>query len=137
MTGPSKKSVPRWTGPYRVVKCESDWDFVIEHLVTGKTFHSHSSRLKFYCDQDLNVTVDLKQQITHDEMRFKVKSILGHDLIDGEFKFLIHWLGFDEEDSTWEPIRIIQEDLPELVRNYVENLDETDKFKGNLLRSLV
>jgi len=66
LTGPSRKSRPRWTGPYRILKCESDWEYVVEHLVTGEKFSAHSSRLKFYCDSQLEVTANLKHQIAHD-----------------------------------------------------------------------
>ena len=133
MQGPSRKSMPRWTGPYRIVDMESDWDFIIEHLVTNEKFHAHSSRLKFYCDKDLEVTLDLKLQITHDEMRYKVNQILNHDLMEDEFKLFVSWQGFDKEDATWEPLTIMLEDVPELVKAYIYGIDDTDKHKNALL----
>jgi transposase InsO family protein len=86
-TGPSRRSVPRWTGPYRVLECISDWEFVIQHLVTNDKFSAHCSRLKYYCDKDLNVTADLKFQITHDEMRYRVSRILNHRVVEGCYEF--------------------------------------------------
>ena len=133
MQGPSKKSKPRWTGPYRIVNVESDWDFEIEHLVTNEKFHAHSSRLKFYCDKDLNITADLKFQITHDEMRYKIEKILDHSLIEEEYKFLILWQGFDKEDATWEPISVLLEDVPVLLKTYILKLDNKDNLKKALL----
>lgn len=33
-TGPSRRSMTCWTGTYRILECISDWEFVIQHLVT-------------------------------------------------------------------------------------------------------
>ena len=127
--GPSRKTKPKWTGPYKVIKCDNDWDFTLEHLVTGKSFHAHSSRMKYYCDKDLDVTVDLKYQITHDEMRYKVEKILDYEFQDNEHKLLIQWQGFDKEESTWEPLEIIYEDVPTILSNYVKSLIKKGKTK--------
>jgi hypothetical protein len=104
-----------------------------EHLVSKEQFHAHSSRLKYYCDKDLDVTLDLKMQITHDEMRYMVSKILSHDFKEEEYKLLVSWQGFDDEDATWEPISILKEDVPELVKAYVLKIDNVDKHKNNLV----
>ena len=126
---PSRRSRPCWTGPYRVLDCLSDWEFEIQHLVTLEKFSAHCSRLKYYCDKDLNITADLKYQITHDELRYKVKRFVDHAKVNGEFQLLTEWLGFDEEDSSWEPLSTLLEDVPDMCRNYVLNLPEDDKFR--------
>jgi hypothetical protein len=133
-TGPSRRSVPRWTGPYRVLECISDWEFVIQHLVTNDKFSAHCSRLKYYCDKDLNVTADLKFQITHDEMRYRVSRILNHRVVEGCYEFLTQWEGFDEEDSTWEPLSILLEDVQLICQKYVISIPNTDKLKPVLVK---
>jgi hypothetical protein len=135
-TGPSRRSRPCWTGPYKLLECKSDWEYVIQHLVTGDKFSAHSSRLKYYCDKDLNVTADLKFQITHDEMRYTVKNFSNHRSVDGNFEFLTQWEGFDEEDSTWEPITTLFEDVPKLCQKYVLSISNKDKNK-KLLNKIV
>ena len=124
--GIPNKSRPRWTGPYRVIAVNSDWDFTIEHLVTGENFHAHSSRLKFYCDDSLEVDADLKFQITHDEMRYKVDRIIDHRKEEGVFYLKVVWQGFDDEDSTWEPFNILFEAVPDMVRNYAQGIPELE-----------
>jgi hypothetical protein len=116
---------------YKITACNSDCDFTILHLVTNESIHAHSSRLKYYCDSDLEVTADLKHQITHDEMRYKIQKIRDHDVKEDGIFLLIEWEGFDEEDSTWEPINIINDDVPGLVKKYVFNLKDKDKMKKN------
>jgi hypothetical protein len=133
LQGPGRKSKPCWTGPYRVIGYESDWDFVLEHLVTKEKFHAHSSRIKFYRDKDLDVTADLKHQITHDEMRYKIEKITDHTFEDDEYKLFVKWQGFDQEESTWEPFEVIYEDVPSIVKEYVRNVRESDKLKNAFL----
>ena len=135
-TGPSRLSQPCWTGPYQVLECQSDWDFVIKHLITGKKFHAHSARLKYYCDKELKVTADLKHQIAHDEMRYKVTQFLGHQLEDGNYKLHTQWQGFDAEEATWEPIEIMIADVPKLAAQYVRSLHDHDPHKLHLQRHL-
>ena len=89
-----KKSKPRWTGPYKIVKVNSEWDFEIQHLISKEVSHAHATRLSFYCDSSLNVTPDFKHQIAHDEsnLTYQVESILAHDDSTGEYRFQIHWI---------------------------------------------
>lgn len=77
--------------------------------------------MKYYSDKDLNITADLKHQITHDEMRYRVAEFLNHRTIDGTQEFLTRWEGFDIEDATWEPVSILFEDVPKLCQEYVAN----------------
>ena len=122
-----KKSKPRWTGPYKIVKVNSEWDFEIQHLISKEVSHAHATRLSFYCDSSLNVTPDLKHQIAHDEsnLTYQVESILAHDDSTGEYRFQIHWKGFDKEDSTWEPLSIISEDVPHLLQEYAQRSNDS------------
>jgi hypothetical protein len=126
LQGPSRKSKPRWTGPYKVTACNSDWDFTILHLVTNEYIHAHSSRLKYYCDKDLHVTADLKYQITHDEMRYRVSKFINHRVHDGNYELLTVWEGFDVEDATWEPLPILFEDVPQLCKDYIIRLPQEE-----------
>jgi transposase InsO family protein len=135
-TGPSRRSKPCWTGPYKVVECVSDWEYIIQHLVTEEKFSAHCARLKYYCDKDLNITADLKYQITHDEMRYRVAGFLNHRIQEGSYEFLTQWEGFDVEDATWEPVNVLVEDVPLLCQKYVLDIAESDKLR-NILRKLV
>ena len=53
-------------------------------------------------------------------------------MVNGEFQLLTEWLGFDEEDSSWEPLSTLLEDVPDMCRNYVVNLPEDDKLRSLL-----
>eukprot|EP00173_Palmaria_palmata_P005036 Plantae.Rhodophyta-Palmaria_palmata.ctg8107.p1 GENE.Plantae.Rhodophyta-Palmaria_palmata.ctg8107~~Plantae.Rhodophyta-Palmaria_palmata.ctg8107.p1 ORF type:complete len:120 (-),score=5.53 Plantae.Rhodophyta-Palmaria_palmata.ctg8107:635-994(-) len=50
----TSKLALRWTGPHRVVKVLSDYVFVLEHLLTGRTVDVHGTRIvlfrnSFFC----------------------------------------------------------------------------------------
>jgi hypothetical protein len=92
--------------------------------------------MKYYCDKDLNITADLKYQITHDEMRYRVSALLDHRIQDGSYEFLTKWEGFDIEDATWEPVNVLVEDVPLICQQYVMDIAESDKLKS-VLRRLV
>jgi len=47
---------------------------VVKHLVRKAEKTVHASRLQFYSDQDLNVTIRLEKQIRHDEWKLSVES---------------------------------------------------------------
>ena len=134
-TGPSRRSRPCWTGPYRVIECLSDWEFVIQHLVSGEKHSAHSSRLKYYCDKDLNVTADLKYQITHDEMRYRISRFIGHRISDGAFELHTVWEGFDVEDASWEPLQVLLEDVPDICRDYIVSLPQ-DEARAQFLNQI-
>jgi hypothetical protein len=104
-----------------------DWIFSYPHVKVA------SFSTKDPCDKDLEVTLDLKLQITHDEMRYKVNQILNHDMMEDEFKLFVSWQGFGKEDATWEPLTIMLEDVPELVKACIYGIDDTDKHKNALL----
>lgn len=129
LQGTGRKSNPCWNGSYRAVGYEIYWDFILEHLVTTDNFHAHSSRIKFYCDKDLDVIADLKPQITHDEMGYKIEKITDHAFGDDDYKLFVQWQGFDEEESIWEPFEVIYEDVPSIVKEYVPNIRESGKLK--------
>ena len=95
----------KWHGPGRIVDVVSDYVFVVQNLVTQATFESHAQRLRFYSDQDLNVTTDLLNQIAHDDNGLEV-----HEVVDakvdkkGKWSLKIRWRGFTEDFDSWESL---------------------------------
>jgi hypothetical protein len=56
----------------------------------------HASRLQFYSDKDLNVTIRLQEQIQHDEWNFTVESFKDFRKEGKQYQVLTQWLGIDE-----------------------------------------
>ena len=116
--GAQKRSRPKWTGPYRVTRVVSEWDYEIEHLVNGQKSNAHSTRLDFYADASMDVDAELRSQISHDEsqMKYKVERIMNHRKKGDIWELQVHWRGFDPDEATWEPLQTIAEDLPVMTQ---------------------
>jgi hypothetical protein len=107
----------RWRGPHRVVGALPDHVFEVEDLLSGSTNTVHSSRLRYYQNTPLDVTAELLEQVAHNDQGYAVQSIddIRYVQAAGHYSVLLRWLGFDAEDSTWEPLKIIHEDVPQKV----------------------
>lgn len=77
-----------------------------------------------------------EQTCDDDEDRYEVEKIVDHDEHDGLLRYHIQWLGYPEEDRTWEPA-IHLDDCSELMEEYWNSLKECDSVdnianKGDL-----
>ncbi|OWZ17303.1 hypothetical protein PHMEG_0008776 [Phytophthora megakarya] len=73
-----------WVGPFKVVAALLH-SFKIEHLVTGREYEVHASRLKCYADGDLNTTTELLELVSSEGMLLGVEQFLDH-CFNEEFK---------------------------------------------------
>ncbi|KAH9115474.1 hypothetical protein LEN26_012978 [Aphanomyces euteiches] len=118
---PSKLNVT-WRGPAQVVKATSGWIFEIQNLITGIVREAHASRLKFYADESLNVDEELLSHVAHNadghvvdhlvDCRFNPKT--------AAFEVLVSWRGLQEIENSWEPATNLQEDIPVVLKRYVQ-----------------
>ena len=80
----------------------------------------HTQRLMYYDDSTLNVTAALYENIASTGSSFVVQAI--HDLrLNSETglpELSIIWKVFESTDSTWEPLSIMAEDIPVLVKQF-------------------
>jgi hypothetical protein len=95
--------------------------------VTNEVQTCHTSRLKFYCDSDLDISCELEAVIAEDEARedtYEVEAIrdIQFDSVAGQFMALIAWKGYDEEEQTWELLSEIFSDIPECVLSSIERM---------------
>ena len=100
--------------------------FKVEDLITKKVEVIHAQRLKFYEDSSLHVTEDLINQIAHDGNGFLINRLndLRLNAVSGIPEIQVIWQGFEESDSTWEPV--------ENLRNGFEESDSTWEPVENL-----
>ena len=71
------KLMARWIGPFRVVEALQH-SFMVEHLLTADRYEVHGSRLKYYCDADLEVTTVLREHVAGQGIVLGVRGIEGH-----------------------------------------------------------
>lgn len=118
-TNTQGKLYVRWTGPYLVVGTISEQVYEIQHLITGKLYKSHSTRLKFYTDTQLNMTEELKNNIESQGMLFEIDGVKSFRWNDqkGECEVEIQWKGFEEEENSYERFESLWTDVPLLLTN--------------------
>ena len=120
---PISKLSARWTGPWKVVRTENDWVYVVEHLLSKKEKTVHIQRLRFYSDKHLNIDVNLKETLLHNSPvdEYVVKGIVGHRYdAQQNLELQIQWLGFETHEATWEPYDRLVHDIPAMVQRYME-----------------
>jgi hypothetical protein len=116
----------RWRGPRRIVSTLSDFAFEVADLSTGKVSAVHASRLRFYADSALDVSVDLLAHIAHTDQGYEVEALLDlrYDADSTSFQVCVAWSGFDKSDHTWEPLSTLAEDVPQLVERLLSDLPD-------------
>ncbi|OWZ19918.1 hypothetical protein PHMEG_0005743 [Phytophthora megakarya] len=67
------KLLSQWIGPFKVIEVRPH-SFVIQHLITGREYDVHSSRLKFYADSELNQTTELMELVSRQGMVLGVEA---------------------------------------------------------------
>ncbi|POM77632.1 Chromodomain containing hypothetical protein [Phytophthora palmivora] len=116
-----------WVGPYRVI-ASTDYYFTVEHLVNGSTMDVHPSRLKFYADNSLDVSDELLDHIASQGTLLAVEAIVEHrlnsDMKAHEVK--VKWLGLETIEDSWEPLKTIGEDVPQLLLEYAKIANDDD-----------
>ncbi|KAE9196662.1 hypothetical protein PF002_g22989 [Phytophthora fragariae] len=115
------KLLVTWIGPYVVIRADSH-SFRVRHLVTGSEQDVHASRLKFYADSDLEVTDELLEHVAAQGIILKVEKFVDHrcNAQSQAFELLVSWCGLESIEDSWEPLRTLTQDVPVLVRAYVE-----------------
>jgi hypothetical protein len=113
----------KWNGPAMVTRVSSDWIFEIKNLVTQELKEVHASRLKFYMDSELNITGDFLDMVAHNSEGHVVEHLMGHryDKASKQYELLIKWRGLDKEESTWESVSHLLQDIPAAVKRYMKS----------------
>ncbi|GMF33426.1 unnamed protein product [Phytophthora fragariaefolia] len=103
------------------------------HTTNRHTMDVHPSRLKFYADDSLNVTEELRDHIASQGTLLAVEAIVVHKLnSDMEaYEVKVKWLGLETIEDSWEPLKTMCEDVPQLLlqyANYVNDVIFTHRY---------
>ena len=114
VTKSNSKLYLKWKGPFHIVSSRLGYVFDVADIITQETRTVHGERMKLYADSSLDVTEAIKLQKSFDDESFIIEKIL--DIKDDHC--LIQWLGFTEEENSWEPIQVILNDAPKLLEAF-------------------
>ena len=119
--GSTPKLVSTWTGPWRSVAADKVHMYGVQNTVTSKIKDVHVVRLRFYADEYLEMMAALKELFQHafTQGKFEMAGIV--DISEAEegqgFDVKIDWVGFDEGESSSEPLAIIRDGAPQFVKS--------------------
>ena len=124
-----------WRGPFRVIDTTSDHVFTIEDLHTKKSYIVHSSRLKFYHDASLNMTAEIMDHVSRQGLIYTVRELkdISWNKSHKRWEVLVAWDGFEDSESTWESFESLLKDIPKIVKNFIEDL-ENSRVKKQIIR---
>ncbi len=104
----SKKLLPKWIGPFKVLARIGEVAYKLELPPTLK-WHGvfHVSLLRPYVDSGESIPPPLPE-IIEGEVEYVVESILGHRDVGAEQRakrqYLVKWEGYGQEHNSWEPV---------------------------------
>jgi hypothetical protein len=123
---PLGKLMPTWIGPYRIIDTISDWVYKIENILTKEIVEAHIQKLRFYDNETLNVTEDIRTFVQDSTSLYEIEDFLGIKEEEDGLKILVKWLGFSEEESTWEPMQDIYSAVPKMVKKFLQKEQRLD-----------
>ncbi|POM77486.1 hypothetical protein PHPALM_5120 [Phytophthora palmivora] len=113
------KLLVRWVGPFRITEARP-YSFMVQHLLSGKEYEVHGSRLKFFEDSTLNVNEELVEHVANQGLVLGVAAIVGHRINPDTAKkeLLVAWDGLEAIENSWGPLEVMLHDVPTKVHQY-------------------
>jgi hypothetical protein len=112
-----------WRGPYTVVEAISEHLYRVKSLDGLQTFVSHTSRVKYFADSDMDVTAKLIDTVNSQDKwisTYVPAEVLDSQLdVHGDMYVLVRWEGFTTVEATWEPLEQFWEDAPNLLDEFL------------------
>ena len=121
----SRKLAPIWIGPYRVVKRTTPDTYCLK-LPVGLKLHTefHTSLLKPYQKDERASRINKPNEgmiaASGHEDSYLVEAIVGHKKSRHGVRFLVKWLGYPDEENTWEPVENLIKPVGHLLEDYIK-----------------
>eukprot|EP00924_Labyrinthula_sp_SR-Ha-C_P001742 snap_masked-scaffold_64-processed-gene-0.37-mRNA-1 protein AED:0.39 eAED:0.40 QI:0/0/0/1/1/1/2/0/1625 len=112
------KTKPIWIGPYKVIKSIHRNTYLVTDLL-GKDMIVHASRLWPYAPPEFEPAEQLVKLFQVDKADLEVEKLLDVQFEQRQWWLLVKWYGFDEADNSWEPLSPLAEDIPEVVEDFL------------------
>ena len=127
-----QKARMKWLRPQKIIRVVSEWIYKCQELINERVSLFHSNRLKYYADTYLNVKQELSDTIDHNEIHYSMVSKLlelRYNRSKKQYEIQVKWKGFDHEEPTWKSIHALHEDIPEMLKNFLESHHEVARVK--------
>jgi len=75
----------------------------------GSTFYAH----------ELQRVYDVENQLDDPEEMYDISKLIRPSIQDGVRGFIVRWKGYSPADDTFEPLDILEEDVPKMVKQFI------------------
>jgi hypothetical protein len=126
-------------GTFCVTACKSDFLFEVRHLLNDEKSVVHGTRLKFFRNRDWEVTDAAKEHIAYlDDELGMIDHFIDIRQRDDAVGLRVFWKGFENGDASKEPYAAMLEDIPDMLRYYLQYVSRTGTLtKKQLAASLM
>jgi hypothetical protein len=117
------KAHSKYRGPFLVQDKLGD-TYICQDLLTQKPLSFHADRIVPYHSSE-NSSMSPFDVASRDRQEYTIDYISSHDgnpKKRSTLSFLVHWLGYEEEEATWEPYKNIQDTVA--FEDYIKNVEE-------------
>ena len=113
-----------WRGPYKITQQQEPYVYQAQHLVTNAFIEAHITRIKFYADAEVDLTIpQVLDHISNEEFDgYLIETILDNRVHRNEMELFIRWKGLHELENTWEPLREIYDFFKPQLNEYLTTL---------------
>ncbi|ETK77795.1 hypothetical protein L915_16002, partial [Phytophthora nicotianae] len=115
------KMLVTWNEPFQIARADM-YSFAVKHLVMGAESDVHASRLKYYADEDFEVTEEVIEHVASQGIVLAVAELKEHRWCAAkkDYELIVSWDGLGPIEDSWEPLRSLWKDIPVMVRDYAE-----------------
>ncbi|GMF34090.1 unnamed protein product [Phytophthora fragariaefolia] len=127
---PNNTLLGQWVGPFKEIEAKPH-SFGIQHLISGREYDVHASRLKLYVDAELNKTEEMLELVSSQGMMLGEKTICDHRFNHTleRWVLLVSWMGLQPIENSWEPLTTLLQDGPSKVREYAIACEADDPLQ--------
>lgn len=122
----NNKMLMKWVGPQRVSRVITDQLFELEDVIYPKKSVVTASRTKFFRNKDFEVTEEVRNYLNYQVgEKCIVERFEGVRELDGEIQVKVRYCGFSDVEPAWVRFGIFKEDVPGLLKEYLEEMNST------------
>ena len=125
-----------WSGPRRIRKVVHDHVYEVEDLVDKSVALSHAERMRYYADDSLDVSESLMEQLVHDDTGYVVDTIEDVRRNGDSYDVLVHWLGFDVAEESWEDLFAMIAQVPKVIKKFLTSSKSAAPLRKEIVAAL-
>jgi hypothetical protein len=130
---PSKLKA-RWNGPYQIIDAVSTHVYCVQHCYLAENEQLvHIARMKLFIGTVIPNSTTCITQSAYDSSTYTYEKFVDIDNNERGLVLLVKWLGFQDNENTWETLSSCYDHNPELVKQFIMSLPPTPKKKQAIL----